>query len=126
MPLYEEMDFVEKDVSLLKVRFTEGLQIESDSPPEAMRRRVAPCCLQLLIENATKHNAVRPDNPLKINIFIEGDDICVTNNLCPKVGRHSSTGLGLAYIKQQYMDLSGKEIEARKTETEFIAKLPLL
>ena len=126
VPLSEEMDFVEKYVSLLMVRFTEGLQIESDIPPEAMRRRVAPCCLQLLIENATKHNAVRPDNPLKINIFIEGDDICVTNNLSPKVGRHSSTGLGLAYIKQQYMDLSGKEIEARKTETEFIAKLPLL
>lgn len=126
VPLYEEMDFVEKYVSLLKVRFTEGLQIESDIPPEAMQRHVVPCCLQLLIENATKHNAVRPDNPLKINIFVEGDDICVTNNLSPKVGRHSSTGLGLAYIKQQYMDLSGKEIEARKTETEFIAKLPLL
>ena len=126
VPLYEEMDFVEKYVSLLKVRFTEGLQIESDIPPQAMQRHVVPCCLQLLIENATKHNAVRPDNPLKINIFVEGDDICVTNNLSPKVGRHSSTGLGLAYIKQQYMDLSGKEIEARKTETEFIAKLPLL
>ena len=126
VPLSEEMDFVEKYVSLLMVRFTEGLQVESDIPPEALHRRVVPCCLQLLIENATKHNAVRPENPLKINIVVKDEEICVTNNLCPKVGRHSSTGLGLAYIKQQYMDLSGKEIEARKTETEFIAKLPLL
>ena len=92
VPLSEEMDFVEKYVSLLMVRFTEGLQIESDIPPEAMRRRVAPCCLQLLIENATKHNAVRADNPLKINIVVKDDEICVTNNLCPKVGRHASTG----------------------------------
>ena len=126
VPLSEEMDFVEKYVSLLMVRFTEGLEVESDIPPEAMRRSVVPCCIQLLIENATKHNAVKEENPLRISIFVEGDEICVTNNLCPKVGRHSSTGLGLAYIRQQYMDLSVKEIEARKTNTEFIAKLPLL
>ena len=124
--LRDELELVDDYVSLLKVRFTEGLDVMIDIPEESLNKSVVPCSLQLLIENATKHNAVRPENPLKINIVVKDDEICVTNNLCPKVGRHSSTGLGLAYIKQQYMDLSGKEIEARKTETEFIAKLPLL
>ena len=126
VPLREEMDFVGKYVSLLKVRFPDGLDVRVDIDDDALNRNVVPCCIQLLIENATKHNAVRKDNPLIVRIFVEDDMICVVNNLSPKIGRPSSTGLGLKYIRQQYKDLSGKDIFVEKSDNEFIAKLPLL
>jgi hypothetical protein len=87
---------------------------------------VLPCSLQLLIENATKHNAVGSDNPLVIRIKSNGSQVRVSNNIVPKVTRMQSTGLGHKYIRQQYLDISGKEIQIEKTETDYTVTLPLL
>jgi len=113
-------------VDLLKVRFPEGFEVEIDVPEDMMARFVLPCSLQLLIENATKHNAVSSDNPLTIRIEAEGNRITVSNNIIPKVTTSPSTGLGQKYIRQQYLDLSGKEIDIRKTEDTYCVTLPLL
>ncbi|MCQ2147002.1 MAG: histidine kinase, partial [Bacteroidales bacterium] len=83
--LRDEMDFVNMYVDLLKVRFEEGLQVEVDIPDEDMQKVVIPCSVQLLIENATKHNGVSEERPLQISIKSDGEKITVTNNLCPKV-----------------------------------------
>ena len=122
--LRDEMDFVSQYVDLLKVRFPEGLDVQVDIPEEAMARSVVPCCV--LIENATKHNAVHPDTPLHIKVGATATRVTVTNNLNPKVTRAASTGLGLQYIRQQYHDLSGKSIVVREDEQSYTVTLPLL
>ena len=124
--LRDEMDFVSQYVDLLKVRFPEGLDVQVDIPEEAMSRSVVPCCVQLLIENATKHNAVLPDKPLHIKVGATATRVTVTNNRIPKLTRAVSTGLGLQYIRQQYHDLSGKSVIVREDEQSYTVTLPLL
>ena len=124
--LRDEMEFVSQYADLLKVRFPEGLEVETDIPDEAMSRSVVPCCMQLLVENATKHNAVQPDHPLRVRITADADSVTVTNNRIPKLRRTASTGLGLQYIRQQYRDLSGKSITVLEDEHNYTVTLPLL
>ena len=124
--LRDEMEFVEKYVDLLKVRFPEGLDVQVDIPEEALSRSVVPCSLQLLIENALKHNSVSPDTPLHVAVRVEDDGVVVSNNRIPKLRRTASTGLGLQYIRQQYQDLSGKSITVLEDEQHYTVTLPLL
>ena len=124
--LRDEMAFVEQYADLLKVRFPEGLDVQTDIPPEALSRSVVPCCVQLLVENAIKHNIVRADEPLQVRICVEDDCVVVSNNRIPKLTRPVSTGLGLKYIRQQYQDLAGKGIEVLEEEKRYTVKIPLL
>ncbi len=124
--LRDEVEFVEQYVDLLKVRFPEGLDVQMDIPEAALSRSVVPCCLQLLLENATKHNVVQPDHPLCVRISSDGESVTVTNNRIPKLRRTASTGLGLQYIRQQYQDLSGKSITVLEEEQNYTVTLPLL
>ncbi len=126
VPLREELEFVGKYVDLLKVRFPEGLDVNIDVQQEALARYVLPCSIQLLIENATKHNAVTAENPLLIEVKVEDDSVCVSNNLIPKVTQIPSTGLGQKYIRQLYQDLSGKQIDIEQTADRYCVTLPLL
>lgn len=126
VPLRDELTFVNQYVDLLRLRFPEGFEVNIDVPEEAMWSYVLPCSIQLLIENATKHNAVTKDNPLLINIKVDDSGVRVSNNLIPKVTRSDSTGLGQKYISQQYMDLSGKEIEISNENGQYCVTLPLL
>ena len=126
VPLEDELTFVEQYVDLLKLRFPEGFEVEINVPKQDMSRYVLPCSIQLLIENATKHNAVTAENPLKINVDTIGDRLMVFNNIIPKVTRVESTGLGQKYIRQQYMDLSGKTIEIDNDGKTYSVTLPLL
>lgn len=124
--LRDELTFVEMYVDLLKVRFPEGFDVIIDIPEEDKARFVLPSSIQLLIENATKHNAVGIDNPLTIHVVSDGKNVRVSNNIVPKVTRVQSTGMGHKYIRRQYLDISGKEIQIEKTETEYKVTLPLL
>ena len=124
--LKEELDFAIQYYDLLKVRFPEGLKVETDVPEESMNRYVVPCALQLLIENATKHNAANPSHPLVIRITGRSDSVCVCNEIIPKVSKSPSTGLGLKYMKQQYLDLSGKSVDIEKNDERFCVTIPLL
>ena len=124
--LHEEMAFVGMYVDLLQVRFPEGFRVETDISDEVMNRHVLPCSVQLLIENAIKHNSVGADRPLVIRIVAEAEAVTVSNNLQLKVSGNPSTRVGLNYIRQQYLDLSGIPIGIRCTDTEYCVTLPLL
>jgi hypothetical protein len=124
--LRDEMEFVEQYVELLKVRFPEGLDITMSIPEDKMGKRVVPCSVQLLIENATKHNSITLEKPLRIDVHSEGDSIVVSNNLNPKVSSGPSTGLGLKYLREQYLDVSGKETTVRTTDNEYTVTIPLI
>ena len=120
------MDFVDQYVDLLKVRFPEGLDIQIDIPADRLNRRVVPCSVQLLIENATKHNAVSADKPLKIMVRCEDDCVVVSNTLNPKISSGPSTGLGLKYLREQYQDVAGKTPVVRMGENEYTVVIPLI
>ena len=126
VPLEDELQFVEKYVDLMTVRFPDGLKVEIDIPQEQMSKFILPCSLQLLIENATKHNVISAANPLVVSIKSDSESICVTNNIIPKVTQVSSTGLGQKYIRQQYQNLCGKEIAISQDEKEYKVILPLI
>jgi LytS/YehU family sensor histidine kinase len=122
----DELVFVQLYIDLLKVRFPEGFEVDIDVKEEHMARYMLPCSLQLLIENATKHNAVIPDNPLIIKVKTDGVNVSVSNNLIPKITKASSTGLGQKYIRQLYADLSGKQIDIEQTDNSYCVTLPLI
>lgn len=124
--LRDELVFVRLYIDLLKVRFPEGFEVEIDVPEDILARFVPPCSIQLLIENATKHNAVSTENPLTVRVEAVEDHVKVCNNIVPKVTKSPSTGLGQQYIRQLYMDLSGKSIDIEKTEKKYCVTLPLL
>ncbi len=124
--LRDELVFVRLYIDLLKVRFPEGFEVEINVDEGRLARFVPPCSIQLLIENATKHNAVSVENPLVVKVETKGDCVQVSNNIVPKVTQSTSTGLGQKYISQLYADLSGRNVDIMKTETEYCVILPLL
>lgn len=124
--LSEELEFTTKYIDLLKERFTEGMLFEIEIERQYLDRYVVPCALQLLVENATKHNAISTDSPLVIRIDVEQEMLTVRNNLQPRTHGQPSTHLGLPNIQRQYLDITGSNISIEKTDNEFIVKLPIV
>ena len=124
--LDDELKFVRQYIDLMKVRFPEGLETDIDIEEEGICHFIIPCSLQLLVENATKHNTISKETPLHIRISIDGDFVQVTNNRNPKISSQPSTGNGQRYIRQRYRDESGKEIIVLEDEQSYTVKLPLL
>ena len=124
--LREEMEFVSRYMDLQKLRFSSGLELEVNIPEEDLSRSVVPCSVQLLIENAMKHNAVSQDNPLRINIHTTKSSVVVSNNRIPKLTPPRSAGLGQKYLRQRYKDIAGKSIIVRESEERYTVILPLL
>lgn len=124
--LSDELVFIGLYTDLLNVRFSEGLEVKVEIADECRNRLILPCSLQLLIENATKHNAISRSNPLKITVEASGDSVRVINNIIPKITQSPSTGLGHKYISRQYLDLCGKSIEIDIDGINYCVTLPLL
>ena len=124
--LQDELDFSLAYIDLLKERFDTGLEVEVNIPEQYKEQRIIPCGLQLLIENATKHNVVSPETPLVIKIYVEDENIVVRNNLQLRQRTYESSGLGLANIEGQYASAFQKKIEICKTPEFFMVKIPLI
>lgn len=124
--LQEELVFINQYIDLLKVRFPQGFIVEQKINEGCGGRFVVQCSLQVLIENAFKHNIVRAEQPLHIEIESNDDYIIVRNNLQPKSSSDDSTKVGLKNISKQYMAAIGKDIEVIKSENLFEVKLPLI
>ncbi len=121
--LKEELAFLESYVYLEKIRFEEALFIEINNQSD-LSRQVIPVSLQLLVENAVKHNITTSNQPLYVRIDITDNEITVSNNLQLRYSVVKN-GLGLINLQKQYT-LFNKEIEIIQTETEFIVKLPFI
>ena len=122
----EELRFAKTYVSLLKMRFEDSIVFdfpESASNPEA---RVVPLSLQLLLENAVKHNMVTPNKPLRIKIYEANGNLIIENNLQPKQVVKKSSGVGLQNIKQRYAILTEREVNIQKTPNTFMVAIPML
>ena len=124
--LGEEVTFVSMYFDLLKIRFPEGIVVDKEFREEDLARMVVPCTLQLLLENVTKHNAISPERPLLIRASTDGTYLIMENNRVPRASEPVSTGLGLPYLRKQYMDISGKDILIEQTDDYFRVRIPLL
>ena len=122
----EEFAFARTYVRLLKMRFEDGIVFdipEQSLHPEA---RIVPLSLQLLLENAVKHNVVTPEAPLHIQVTEEDGYIVVTNNLQPKQVVSKSSGVGLQNIRRRYALLTDRQVAIEMVGDHFRVGIPML
>ncbi len=125
VPLKDEIAFVKAYQYLIQIRHGEQVQICFDIDPELLTKWIPPIAIQLLIENAIKHNRATYAEPLKIQIYDLGNRLCVSNNLQPFPTPLPSTGLGLENIKNRYRILSC-EVPFQGSDSKlFWVELPL-
>lgn len=122
----EELKFAKTYMSLLKMRFEDSIIFEILDAATNPESRVVPLSLQLLLENAVKHNTVTSLNPLHIKVHEDGDYLVVMNNLHLKQIVKKSSGVGLENIKQRYGLLSNKKVIINHRATDFVVALPML
>ncbi|SIR41239.1 2TM domain-containing protein [Maribacter ulvicola] len=122
----EELKFARTYVRLLKMRFEDSIIFEIPHEATNPDAKIVPLSLQLLLENAVKHNVVTSSKPLHIKIYEEEDYLYVTNNLQEKQVVKKSSGVGLQNIRQRYAILTKKEMQIFKTAKEFKVRLPML
>jgi two-component system, LytTR family, sensor kinase len=125
--LEEELKLINSFVFLQKIRFGDNLKVDIQIDNGKMHFLLPPFSLQLLIENALKHNIVSSKKPLTIHIKNEKDYLVVSNNLQKRLNEdENSTGIGLKNLKTRYEMISLIEPEFVQTEAEYIAKIPLI
>lgn len=124
--LDSEMKFVDDYIYLSKIRFGKALMFNSNLHANN-NIQIAPLGLQMLVENAIKHNVISDDMPLRIEIGLEVNFIRVKNNMQKKKTIVSENEpLGLDNLKKRYAYLSDTPIEIFKSDSEFIVKLPII
>jgi two-component system, LytTR family, sensor kinase len=118
------MEFLKSYVFLLQIRFGDNLQVQwPEALPES--KQVLPLSLQMLVENAVKHNVVSSEEPLKISLVIEGDYLAVSNNLQRRNSVEHSTQKGLQNIRSRYEHLCDQKVKVEETSALFTVKIPL-
>lgn len=123
VPLEDELNFLRNYVFLQQIRFGDNLKLTIKSvSTEGM---IPPISLQILVENAIKHNIISENKPLKVGVFIDAGYCVVKNDIQEKLTK-DSTGIGLNNLKSRYDFLSKEQMIIEKTETEFIVKIPIL
>ncbi|RYU94761.1 sensor histidine kinase [Emticicia agri] len=124
--LETELAFIKNYVSLLKTRFGESLQVNFAIADDTLDLQVTPVTLQILIENAIKHNIINENNPLTIYIESKGDTLMIENNMQKKKQVETSNGQGLINLRTLYSFLSDRAIEVSAKEDVFLVKIPLI
>lgn len=122
----EELNFAKTYIRLLKMRFEDSIVFEIPEKSNNPEAKVVPLSLQLLLENAVKHNIVNSSKPLHIKIYENQGNLVVENRLQPKEVLKNSSGVGLANIKQRYSLLSNKAVNINKTASHFSVAIPML
>jgi LytS/YehU family sensor histidine kinase len=124
--LKEELDVLRAYAFLLKTRFGDNLEITISVPDEKLKRRIIPLSLQILMENAIKHNIVSSEKPLKIDVYAQNGRLVVNNNLQKKNQVNECTGIGLDNIRNRYKLLSDKKVEVIENGANFTVSIPLI
>lgn len=124
--LQTEIDFIKHYIAVLKMKFGEGILIDVDISKEGAEKGIAMVTLQMLIDNAIKHNQVHGSSPLHIRIFEEDESLLIRNNKQLRKQIEISTRHGLKHLKELYGYLNQRPMEVRDEENYFEVKLPLL
>jgi two-component system, LytTR family, sensor kinase len=124
--LQTELDCIHAYFFLQKIRFGENLQVNIDVPHKYQNRQIPPLTLQILVENAIKHNIVSQHKPLTVHIYIDDAGMLVTRNtLQKKKSVESSTKIGLQNLMNRFTYIFDQGIDIFETDTDFIVKVPL-
>ena len=123
--LKEELRVFHAYAHLLSIRFGENFNLENRIESRQEEFYIAPLTMQILLENAIKHNRSSIDHPLKVDISINGKHLIFTNNLAP-VAAVESTSTGLQNIKSRYQFLTGEQVTIEHTKEHFSVKVPLI
>ena len=107
------------------MRYEDNLTFIVQLSQEDLHRQLPPMAIQLLIENAIKHNEISNRNPLTITISSKGNKIEVKNRIQPKLTDSHGTGIGLSNLSKRYQLLFGQDIEVQEQNGYFIVNLPL-
>jgi len=121
----EELTFLESYMYLQKIRFDENLIFEVTLSKNTLNAYILPISLQMLLENAIKHNIISNSKPLTIKLYEEDNYLVVENKLQEKIHK-DSTGIGLSNIKARYQYMTDKEVIIEKTNAWFKVSVPLI
>jgi two-component system LytT family sensor kinase len=124
--LQTEIDFIQNYIFLLSTRFESALTIKMDVRRDALERAIVPVTLQILIENAIKHNIVDKNSPLAIDISSIGNYLVVSNNLQTRKTVEASNKQGLDNLKSLYSFMTDNPVVVEQTDTRFSVKVPLV
>lgn len=124
--LEEELAFLRAYLFLVQERFGDNLQAELKVPEEALQRQLVPLSLQILFENAVKHNIISDERPLRIELWVEDNRLIVRNNLQRKRQAMPSTQLGLQNIRNRYAFFSEEQVDVIETNDFFTVSIPLI
>lgn len=124
--LEEELNFLQAYLFLVQERFGENLRADIQVSDEALHAQLVPLSLQILFENAVKHNIISEERPLHIELWVENNRLVVRNNLQRKRQSMPSTNLGLQNIKNRYAFFSEERVDVVETDGFFTVSLPLI
>lgn len=123
--LHDELDFLNSYINALKLRFRDSFFVEFSNKEFSSCKLLPPMTLQILIENAIKHNFFSKEEPLYVWLIIKDKSLTVKNKINPKKESYSSTGLGLQIIRERYRILGG-DVDISKSEEYFEVTVPLV
>jgi LytS/YehU family sensor histidine kinase len=121
-----EVNFIQHYISLLQIRYKEALDIRLTISDCGMEKGIVMVTLQMLIDNAIKHNSIQADQPLQIRISDEDDYLRICNNKQLRKQIETSNGHGLKQLKELYAFLTHKPVLTKDADNIFEVKLPLL
>lgn len=126
VPLNKELDFMRSYLFLQQIRYGTALTYSVNISANLLEQVLPPLSLQVVLENAIKHNVVNDTKPLHIEITNEANTLIITNNIQPKMSKANSTGLGLKNLLKRYAMISKFEPSFTVDTKFYIAKLPLI
>jgi LytS/YehU family sensor histidine kinase len=125
--LEEELKLLHSYLYIQEKRYGTALRVTININPSLKKSTfIPPLVLQLLAENAVKHNTISKQQPLHIEICSQEDMLIMQNNISIKMEKEESEGVGLQNIKNRYKLLTNKEIVQEENQDYFIVKLPLI
>jgi len=125
VPLQAELKFINAYWNLLKMRHQKGIELVVQIDQEKMHKLIPPLSLQLVVENAIKHNKITTENPLRINLYNQENTLVIENQLIPKASLVKGEGVGLQNLKMRFELIVEQPITFGEEDRTYKVTLPL-
>ncbi|MBD0852223.1 sensor histidine kinase [Maribacter arenosus] len=123
--LKEELKFLESYTYLIQTRYRDRFQIDIHIEDKYLNEKIPPLALQILVENAVKHNEISETNPLKVEVYTKDGSLVVQNQIQPRTTLSENSGYGLQNLEKRYALLKKNKISIHKKNNIFMVELPL-
>lgn len=124
--LQKELEIVDNFFHLMQVRFGQKIMLEQEIEPDCLNRQLPTLALQLLVENALKHNVATAEDPVRIYVKATKEGVLVLNNATTLPEQVSSRGIGLKNLQERYQHLSNKQLAIFQSSNRFEVRLPYI